>query len=452
MVKIPQDASLRLKQFAITNYRTFRERVVLDFSTDGHADRMPVFHGDNGAGKSNAFAALDLFFRTSRLWLTSNVGRTNEDYQLQYTSSLTPSGQAGQWFEISPWDWHPGVRDPIQLEATFEDPRLPALRVTLTQAGATVALQLEREWASAGSPRTLAYYKFEPDEITPLLNVLATPKGVGSRPISWLDARRRERDPVEQTSATEAPNSPLSSSLVERLASLTTSRDPKDALRWRSYLGMLQRFRTLKGYKTSVVHLTKSGNRSGVSELRFEEEGRSILSHTELSSGEQQIVALCAEVLTSRAAIVVIEEPELSLSLDNQELLRVLLEEQAASGLIDQLILESHSQTFDSAQVLRFERIGGVTSVARAPAAGPQAEELEKIAKEKGAEKQWVTAGGYTQLPAEMLTDLQIKSSGYVWFLPSEGERRWQAYRSQELDDLLTPVPANSKPRRSKKK
>jgi len=38
-----------------------------------------------------------------------------------------------------------------------------------------------------------------------------------------------------------------------------------------------------------------------------------VLKLDELSSGEQQIVLLCAAILVANAAIVAIEEPELSL-------------------------------------------------------------------------------------------------------------------------------------------
>jgi len=81
-----------------------------------------------------------------------------------------------------------------------------------------------------------------------------------------------------------------------------------------------------------------------------------VLGLEDLSSGEQQIVALVAAVLLSDAAILAIEEPELNLDAENQTRVRGILEELVKRGFKDQIFLESHALSFDGPGVVRFAR------------------------------------------------------------------------------------------------
>jgi hypothetical protein len=174
----------------------------------------------------------------------------------------------------------------------------------------------------------------------------------------------------------------------------------------------------------------------GSVDLRFEIRGKQILRVSELSSGEQQVVAMCAAVLTSRAAVVAIEEPEISLHPDYQQLVRDVLREQVQAGLIDQIILESHVPVFDGPEVVRFSRSPeGVTSVVRQ--ASDAQDEVRARARSAGAEAQWVTPEGYTQLPEEMVETLGYQGGGHLWFLRSKPEGRWEAWTAADLDTMF---------------
>ena len=145
-----------------------------------------------------------------------------------------------------------------------------------------------------------------------------------------------------------------------------------------------------------------------------------------------------ASVVLAAAPIVVIEEPELSLDDKNQRTFGALLARMVESGQVDQIILESHVAAFDDEHVLRFRRSEtGSTEVTRGPSVGEEESKLRARAKEKGAEQRWVTSDGYTQIPDNMRSEMQLGEGGHVWFV--KGPRHWEAWPEAELDELFTP-------------
>ncbi|WP_437901590.1 AAA family ATPase [Sorangium sp. So ce124] len=428
----------------VENFRTFREPTEIVFTSDGVADEMPVFHGANGAGKSNALAAIDLFFRVASYCLravaSAGAGGMSPD-----AACKLPWGFRDEHFGL--WmnhrSWPPGVRDPQRVEVHFDDARLGALRVTLTPSGNDVLLRLEKMTAAPASrweaPRALKNAggvvlkdgtgnRLQDDEVSPLLNAIEAPLGPGSKPFFLLDARRRDFRAIGE-------GEPLLATTAERLLALATSFEPEETERWRAFVDVIHRFKTLSDREISVLRAPVASGE--VPDLRFEVRGKQILRLSELSSGEQQVVALVAGVLTSRAGLVAIEEPELSLHPDNQELVRDMLREQVQRGVVDQIFLESHVQVFDGPEVLRFSRSPeGETLVTRQPSRSHR--EVRARARQSSAdEEQWVTPDGYTRLPSEMRHKLGLQSGGYLWFLRSRPEGRWEAWTEAELDDLL---------------
>ena len=309
-------------------------------------------------------------------------------------------------------------------------------RVNLAHAGNEVLLGLDGVWgASVDGPYQVHAGELQPPEqkhLGAIRDELETPLGPGSRSLFRLDARRREYQTGQTKSRSDAPASPLSPELATRLLDLATSLEPLDTERWRAFTQLLSRFKTLAGREVNILRLP-----DGSADLRFEIRGKQILRVSELSSGEQQVVALCAAVLTSRAAIVAIEEPEISLDPTYQVLLRDVLREQVRTGLVDQILLESHVPIFDGPEVVRFSRSPeGVTSVVRQPSDLVGAD-LKERARKQGAEAQWVTADRYTQLPRIMLDNLGLQAGGDLWFLRSEEKGRWEAWTAPELDKAL---------------
>jgi hypothetical protein len=332
------------------------------------------------------------------------------------------------------------VRAPLRIEVQFAEANTP-FSITLTPAGNVVNLSMDGVWARGDTaperPQRLS--PADTKYLLPILDRLQSPLGAGSKPFFRLDAGRRayrftaaERTGVEPQAPLSAPSGgPLSGDLAERLLGLATSFDPLDTERWRGFVALLSRFKTLAGREVAVVRMP-----DGTADLRFEIRGKQILRISELSSGEQHVVALCAAVLTSRAAIVAVEEPEISLHPSYQELVREVLREQVRAGLVDQIIVESHIPVFDGPEVVRFSRSPeGVTTVTReASSAG---DELRAKARTSGAEEQWVTGDGYTKLPRIMLENLEMQAGGHLWFLRSETGGKWQAWTAADLDQML---------------
>jgi hypothetical protein len=425
--------SLRIARLVVANFRTFRDATEIPLSSESGADAMPVFHGPNGSGKSNALAAIELFFRAASCWLSSGASPAIQnaspnalpDLQLPWGWDDERSGLA-----LSHRSWPAGSREPQIIELHFSDPKLAALRVVLAPSGNDVRFRLED---AQGSPREFVPLRTRERAIW-LANTLDAPTGPGSKPFFRLNARRADFRSIGGGAAPrEVLESALSGSMAERLLAMATSLEPDETERWRSFVSLVGRFKTLNGREVSVVR----GGNSGA-DLRFEVRGKQILQLSELSSGEQQVIALTAAVLTSRAAIVAVEEPEISLHPDNQTLVREMLAEQVTSGIVDQIILESHVPVFDGPEVVRFSRSPeGITSVSRQPSASARDAQLRAVAKEHGATEQWVTSEGYTQLHGEMLRDLGLEQGGNLWFLRGASGPRWQAWKADELDRIF---------------
>jgi predicted ATPase len=413
---IRQGPSLRIEEIAITNFRTFRERTVIPFRGGApDADALATFHGPNGSGKSNAIAALDLFFAAA----------------INFIDLARPANL--QW--DTPVASHPG-RHPLlvryrdrpaeaegatEIEVHFTDSRRCALRAVFTPSGDQVNVEIhtreQDRWLRPGE-RTSASHPG-------LVTSLRAPFGPTSRAFVIVDARRRA------SWLSSAPED-RAAALVEELFNHRTSLSPTIRERWRAFVRVLERFPMFQGKELSVDRL--QANEPPV--LLFEERGRSVLKLSELSSGEQQIVILTAAILIANAAIVAIEEPELSLDLKNTQLLKELLEEQIKAGLVDQIILESHVPAFDGASVIRFQRgPDGATLVTRESTVGDDALEVARKAKEQGAEQRWVTGDGYTQLPRILRNELEVGAGKHIWFL--KGPERWEVWPEAELDGIL---------------
>jgi hypothetical protein len=407
--------SLRIEEFAITHFRTFVGRTVIPFRGGGSAsDAIATFHGDNGSGKSNALAALQLFFDALLKYLHTDDNPKGEPVKVEWLKEGTEESHS-----ISFRDRPANVDEPTELEVRFSDERLGTLRVSFIPAGKLVRLRVDRRPGSAIS-------RAERDQ---LLTWIETPFGPDSQPFAILDSHRRGTLRATATDNAYA----LDDRVAEKLLSLRTSFNPQDRTRWRAFIETLQRFATFRGKEISVDRLKSTRP----AELTFEEPGRYVLPLRELSSGEQQLVRLCATSVMINSAILAIEEPELSLDFTNQRLFMEILQSQVESGLRDQLIFESHVPTFDGPSVIRFERgPAGETRVKRVSRAedAPR-QQLTQRAQAQGALERWVTRDGYTQLPDIMRDALHLKDGGQLWFI--KGKQAWEAWPEDELTALL---------------
>lgn len=393
---------LRVRCFAISNFRTFRERTIVPFRDD-----VTVFHGDTGSGKSTALAALDIFFRALSILLPPNRGGID----LLWPQVVGSFGR--QEVLISERD-RPFPAEPTVLAATFADNPAAWIEVRFEPLGQQIRVLLAWAPVQAGEPVVLVQRLY--------------PFGATSRPLAILDARRRPRWKGETASA-----SLLAPSLAAELYAQRTSKLAVDRERWRAFADSLTTFPTLRGATVSI----EAGSQPGPSyELVVEHPGRVVLGLDELSSGEQELVSLTAALLLSKAGIVALQEPEMGLDVQTQAMVRAMCMRQLEAGFVDQIIFESHAVTFDGPEVVRFSRNqNGATRVESvAPAAN---DELARLARESGAEQAFVSPAGYTLLPENMRKETGAGDRGaQVWFL--RGPERWEAWPESQLQDLLS--------------
>jgi hypothetical protein len=420
----PTAPSLRITEIAVTNFRTFRERTVIPLAGTA-ADGVIVFHGNNGAGKSNALAALDLFFQAATLCLHTLRSTGSGDTLRPWDTGLAFGAERSVAFPYR--DRPHGADGPTEVEIAFVDPRLGRMRATCTPSGEQVRVQLGH--VTDGEQTIGPVAKEETDQ---LATWLLTPRGPGSRPLTVLDARRRQQwaEPREEQRSLMPPE------LADALFAFRTSRRPENRELWRAYVELLHRFDTLRSKEVTMERPDpRAPHRT---EIVVEERGRAVLGLDELSSGEQQVVVLVAASLLTSSSILAIQEPEISLDAGSQRLFRAILHELVTRGLFDQIILESHVPTFDGPEVIRFaRRADGTSEVTRAPSSSEERRRIAALAREQGAEQRWITRDGYTQIPDNMRADLQLGEGGHVWFL--KGPKRWEAWPEAEVDELFGP-------------
>ncbi len=408
--------SLRIAELAITNFRTFRERTQIPFrdSEGAPADAVATFHGDNGSGKSNALAALDLFF-TAYPYAIEHPG-----LRVPWDEGFHPSPRRPPLI-VRYHDRPTGEADVTEIEVTFVDGRLGRRRLQLVPSGQSVRIESDVR---------------EGEDRDALLTWLSAPLGADSRPVALLDARRRPAWLKDAPGSVAASWEEPLFALVWHLFALRSSKHAEKRERWRAFVETLGRFPAFVGKEITV---DRPVDRDGA-DLFFEERRRLILSLGDLSSGERQLVALCATMFTADSAIVALEEPELSLDARNQSIFQDILREHTRSGLFDQILVESHVPAFDGPRVIRFTREeDGSTRVERAKSISPLSEDTENAARERGATQRWVTAEGYTQLPDRMREALGVGAGKHVWFMP--GERRWEAWPEEDLERLFCGEP-----------
>src|SRR5262249_39412924 len=158
---------------------TFHGPVEIPLATNGVADEVAVFHGGNGTGKSNALAALDMFFRASVEWLSIRPQLGSDDLTLLWNkredySGLVPSSR----------DWPPGVLDPLRIDVQFAEAKTP-FSITLMPAGNRVILSMGGVWAPGGQPvgsRPQVLNETDKNYLSPIINQLQIPLGPSSKP------------------------------------------------------------------------------------------------------------------------------------------------------------------------------------------------------------------------------------------------------------------------------
>lgn len=360
-------SSLRLAEVTITNFRTFGEATTIPLGVGvQRAEPVVVFQGENGAGKSAALAAIDLFFRMAVACLAAGASGSSDAELTARWDLIATVGHRDLLLRRR--DRPAGAEGPTEIAARFADAELGVLRVRAEEDGDSLRVKL---WQSAQGKNF-----FEPDRATceKLLPRVEAPYGPGSRPLAALTARRRALWLPE-----EAALAALPAGLAVQLFRLRTSLDPAERRRWRAFVELLTRFGVFAGKEISIERMD-----AGAPQILIEDPGRSVVPLAELGAGEQHVVALASTMLLGRGALLAVEKPELCLDAAHQRVAQELLEAYALGGLVDQVFLESNSPCFGRGLVVRFTRPAGESTVVErveAPKNGAQTPRREAAAR-----------------------------------------------------------------------
>ena len=352
---------MKVRQFHVDGFRSLKET-----SVSGLASKN-VFHGDNGSGKSNLFLALEVIFRSK----VSAPGRFMDE---KISGDVPPSRSTpfwkGQILDFSE-NFYMGGDGPITFEVLLmvapsfladldEDNILASLKRSANARDFTVKL---------GGKIT----RRENDGVMSLTKVdingkLAMRQKTGGA--EWIpghkapaDIKQRVVENVLDTFNDQVRVVPASRFLSEEAFSVT-----EVALRSRNYKNWLHKMSlSREGYKTfkRVKNWLASGKfgRGEISfvvendrlELMVEDECGYRMRVDHKGSGIQQILVLLGYIAESNAAIIVVEEPELNLSFNNQDLLVGILREMVENpdNSLHQILITSHSDHIGSREDLK---------------------------------------------------------------------------------------------------
>lgn len=425
---VPPDQALqRLPNAAIAsvyieNFRCFGVGRWIELSDEhGITPQRVVLHGKSGSGKSTFLTALGMFWDLATdllLVLQDRDARMSDGERVLIGQNAADEteGKAfhGSWGSYGRRDRPFNPAGETKIAVTFADTSLGSLELTIVPRGINTKVQL---FALPKKHRPV-------DEFREGWLRRLTWDGAHGRPrFLILDALRRATHGAYSTSI-------ISDDLLNKLHEQSTSLDSTERRRWQKFNKVLREF-TLFESRSVQIELRKNGH---VPQLVFEDDV-SVLESRELSTGEQNIIALLAHFVVYPHRVRAIQEPEQGLDLETQHSLSRAFDAWLAETEGSQLFIESHSLAFDSASVFRFERRGAHdVNVTRASSTAAS-EELRTEAKSMGARPAWVTPEGYTRLPKAMVEDLALKNGGGLWFLKLK--ERWESWPEEELQNAI---------------
>ena len=392
---------VRVARFVVDGYRSIREPLQIDFTA-----AIEVFHGDNGTGKSTVLDALRVFFELAAASAESGPRMKEpgaQDWSLNEPMGHPFSIPAASW-DLSDVPRGPDRASPTRMELHLSNGAAFELTIDFNRPVPEASLASIR-----GAGTELNAFLFPPSR-TPPFGILRA-----NRSSTWNASMYAAR-----------PDAAVAALIDEQ----ARRRDPETRARLDSFYELLASFQVFANRRfTNEPTADGEGTEFVVAEPK-----RSVLGFQRLSSGEQQILLVLAQLFANGPRVVAIQEPEISLDHRNQALLRETLQKLTENGSLHQVILESHSPHFDGPTVVRFELDDGVPTAHRAsPVRSEKDAALEAQARAAGAESLWVTRDGWTQLPEAMVQDLAVPpSGGCVWFL--KGKHGWTP-RLMEQDE-----------------
>lgn len=406
---------MHIQRFAVTGYRSFLEPQEIHLQPG-----ITVVHGDNGAGKTNLLRAMKLCLDL-----------------LGGPLVLGGAGQVTVPIELPRFAHVQGDRN-VSLEADIAVTSGDLRRVGFPNA--------------ASGTLSVAWHLLDPDppagrscRMVRLDVPFAEELGKGARnalaqlfrqePITYLPVTRRFLDETRSASQGLPEDQPFAK-VKRRILECYLSSEHK--ARYRQFARVIEDAPLSLGRVEPTLDLA-----SDAIGLALETPlGRFTLD--EIASGTRQILLLVAKIMLDGSAIVVIEEPETSLSLATQERLFQALRGVTAEpdSPVRQVFLESHSERFELARDdpdATFVDVShdGVKSTLAVRPARDRARYFG-VPPDEQVTGTRLTRSGLVKLPEAVRTSLGIGPGDPVYFLKG-GSGFWEVLVEKDALERMLP-------------
>ncbi len=228
----------------------------------------------------------------------------------------------------------------------------------------------------------------------------------------------------------------LTDQLTLDLYDAKESNDPRDYLRWEAFERVCADFGDVLGGARPVVTYDRSKERATL----FMQSAAGRLPAHLLGTGVQQLLAIVARILVSKADVVAVEEPEASVSFALHARVRdaMVRMTQVESGLT-QLFLTSHSPWFDGTEdfvAITSSADGPVVRWRQAKDARLFTQQDMPLPPDGRAPLSYVTPEGLVSLPPFVREHLGLDHGGGVVFSPAGAGRIAMISNETALEEL----------------
>ncbi len=352
---------MQIEEFRIEGYKN----LVAPISLGGlGARRIVVIHGPNNVGKSNLLEALQLPFL-----LLGLEDEKKEPLPFQFPW-LLPSAEKLQGFGLEPSEWFtlgaPSQID-IRLVLTFTDEELRRQGIKKVYDCQRVEIELRIDGYPSAVTWQILRYRFNDgaDAAAPDAHAAAPDAHAASVEERTAEVKRLQqfaRDLARsviwtrfvllnlhrELAGDQRPHhrrGVISDALALALFDARESPDPREYQRWAAFVDVCRQFDDVLGGAEPVIAFDRVAGRAT---LYLQSSAGRLPAHL-LGTGVQQLLAITARMLVTKADVIAVEEPEASVSVGLHARVREALSRMTVQGP-SQIFLTSHSPWFDGKQ------------------------------------------------------------------------------------------------------
>lgn len=438
---------MQIAEFRIEGYKN----LVAPMSLDGLGTRrIVVIHGPNNVGKSNLLEALQLPF------ILLGLGEERkEPLPFQFPWPLPPAEELRR-FGLEPTEWFtlgaPSQVD-IRLVLTFTDEELRRQGIKKVYDCQRIEIELRIDGYPSAVTWQILRYRFNDgaDAAAPDTHAASVEERTAevkklhqfalyfARNVIWkrfvLLNLHRELAGDQRTHRRGV----ISDALALALFDARESPDPREYQRWAAFVDVCRQFDDVLGSGEPVIAFDRL---TGRATLFFQSSAGRLPAHL-LGTGVQQLLAIAARILVTKADVIAVEEPEASVSVGLHARVRDALSRMTVQGP-SQIFLTSHSPWFDDEQdfIAVTPSENGPMVQWRSPRDAPSFTMHDLAQPPTGrAPVSYVTSEGLVSLPVFVREALGVSHGGGVVFWSGEKPGRVEIVSdTTALDELGAPA------------